>query len=116
MQAIGAGHIYLPKEMLLRKTAQLISVEESFIEDHILELVMDKKLMIKVIDQEEQIYLDQYYFMELNVARMLTDLNIPYPIASLLRARPGPEVEVAARQPAKLAPIDVHTPAISSSA
>lgn len=79
MQAIGAGHIYLPKEMLLRKTAQLISVEESFIEDHILELVMDKKLMIKVIDQEEQIYLDQYYFMELNVARMLTDLNIPYP-------------------------------------
>ena len=78
-QAIGAGHVYLPKEMLLRKTAQLIGVEESFIEDHMLELVLDKKLMIKVIDQEEQIYLDQYYFMELNVAKMLTDLNIPYP-------------------------------------
>lgn len=78
-QAIGAGHVYLPKEMLLRKTAQLIGVEEGFIEDHMLELVLDKKLMIKVVDEEEQIYLDQYYFMELNVAKMLTDLNIPYP-------------------------------------
>ena len=38
------------------------------------------------------------------------------PMASLFRARPGPEVEVAARQPAKLAPIAVQTPAISSSA
>jgi hypothetical protein len=38
------------------------------------------------------------------------------PIASDLSARPGPDVEVTARFPAKLAPIDVHMPAISSSA
>lgn len=78
-QALGSGHVYLPKEMLLRKTAQLIGVEPAFIEDHLLELVLDKKLMIKVVREEEQVYLDQYYFMELAVAKMLTDLNIPYP-------------------------------------
>ena len=38
------------------------------------------------------------------------------PIASLFSASPGPEVDVAARLPAKLAPIAVHIPAISSSA
>ena len=38
------------------------------------------------------------------------------PIASLFNARPGPDVDVAAKQPAKLAPIEVQIPAISSSA
>ena len=79
MQALGSGHVYLPKEMLLQKTSQLIGVEPDYIEDHFLELVMDKKLMIKVVEGKEQIYLDQYYYMELNTARMLVDLNITYP-------------------------------------
>ena len=78
MQGSLSGHTCLPKEMLLRKTAQLIGLEPSFIEDHLLELVMDKKLMIKGKEGEEEIYLDQYYFMELHVARMLTDLNVDY--------------------------------------
>ena len=38
------------------------------------------------------------------------------PIASLFRANPGPEVLVAAKSPAKLAPMAVQIPAISSSA
>jgi len=38
------------------------------------------------------------------------------PIASLLSERPGPEVEVTAKEPAKLAPIEDTIPAISSSA
>ena len=37
------------------------------------------------------------------------------PRASLFKASPGPEVEVAARFPAKAAPIAEHAPAISSS-
>ncbi|MDO4553521.1 MAG: ATP-dependent RecD-like DNA helicase [Lachnospiraceae bacterium] len=79
MQGVGAGHVYLPKEMLLTKTAQLIGVEPSFIEDHLMELVLDKKLMIKTMDGQEQIFSDQYYFMELNAAKMLLDLNLSYP-------------------------------------
>jgi len=38
------------------------------------------------------------------------------PIASVLRDSPGPDVEVTAKAPAKLAPIDDTMPAISSSA
>lgn len=79
MQALGSGHIYLPKELLLQKTSQLLGVEPAYIEDHFLELVMDKKLMIKVMDGQEQIYLDQYYYMELSTAKMLADLNVAYP-------------------------------------
>lgn len=80
MQGVQAGHVYLPKEMLLRKTGELTGVEPSYIEDHLMELVLDKKLMIKTVEGEEQIYSDQYYFMELNTARMLLDLNLSYPV------------------------------------
>lgn len=80
MQGIGAGHVYLPKTMLLQKTAQLIGVEPDYIEDHLMELVLDKKLVIKTTEGEEQIYSDQYYFMELNAAKMLLDLNLSYPV------------------------------------
>jgi exodeoxyribonuclease V alpha subunit len=80
MQGINAGHVYLPKPLLLQKTATLIGVEPDYIEDHLMELVLDKKLVIKTTEGEEQIYSDQYYFMELNAAKMLLDLNLTYPI------------------------------------
>lgn len=97
MQGIGAGHVYLPKEMLLNKTAQLIGVDPSYIEDHLMELVLDKKLIIKSIDGEEQIYSDQYYFMELSVARMLIDLNLSYPVEEKELEQQMKEIEEGSR-------------------
>lgn len=97
MQGIGAGHVYLPKEMLLNKTAQLIGVDPSYIEDHLMELVLDKKLIIKSIDGEEQIYSDQYYFMELSVARMMIDLNLSYPVEEKELEQQMKEIEEGSR-------------------
>ena len=97
MQGIGSGHVYLPKEMLLNKTAQLIGVAPSYIEDHLMELVLDKKLIIKSIDGEEQIYSDQYYFMELSVARMMIDLNLSYPVEEKELEQQMKEIEEGSR-------------------
>ena len=56
-QAALSGHVYLPKDVLCRSAGQLLSMAPEFIEDHLMELVLDKKLMIRTIGEEEHVYL-----------------------------------------------------------
>ena len=74
-----------------------MGVDPSYIEDHLMELVLDKKLIIKSIDGEEQIYSDQYYFMELSVARMMIDLNLSYPVEEKELEQQMKEIEEGSR-------------------
>lgn len=76
LQAIGEGHTYLPESILLNKTRELLKVDEQHIEKHIMDMVIDKKLMIKEKEEIRMIYASRYYYMELNTAKMLHDLNI----------------------------------------
>lgn len=76
MQGVAAGHVYLPKEMLVRKTAELLGINPDYIEDHFMSLVLDKKIVMKTDGEEEQIYSEFYYFMELSTANMLCERNI----------------------------------------
>lgn len=76
LQAIGEGHTYLPEVVLLERAEQLLLVEQHSISIHIMDLVMDKKLIVKETDHKKLIYAARYYYMELNVAKMLHDLNI----------------------------------------
>lgn len=76
MQAVAAGHVYLPKEMLTRKTSELLNVNPDYIEDHFMSLVLDKKIVMKTDQDEEQIYSEFYYFMELSTANMLCERRI----------------------------------------
>lgn len=41
-QSTAAGHIYIPTELLLRKTAQMLLIEPERMERHLTELSMDK--------------------------------------------------------------------------
>ena len=79
-QSIGSGHVYLPKEILCRNTGQLLGVPAEFIADHLINLVLDKKLMIRTSGEEEHVYLSSYYFMEMNTSRMLLDLDLQFPM------------------------------------
>ena len=72
-QASLSGHVYLPKDVLCRSAGQLLSMSPEFIEDHLMELVLDKKLMIRTVNEEEHVYLSSYYFMELNTSRELEE-------------------------------------------
>lgn len=78
-QSVSAGHVYLPKEVLCRNTGQMLGMPLEYIGDHLMNLVMDKKLMIRVVNEEEHVYLSTYYFMERNTAAMLHNLDLKFP-------------------------------------
>ena len=78
--AAGEGHVYLPQEVLLSRASEILGVEASFMEKHVMDLAMDRKVVIKEeISGEERrriVYVSQYYYLELDTARRLTELNI----------------------------------------
>lgn len=77
LQSVADGHTYLPKEELLNKAGQILEVKITDIEKYLMDLSMEKKIILKE-DQTGKIrvYASQYYYMELNSAKMLHDLNI----------------------------------------
>lgn len=80
MQASVSGHVYLPREILCRSAGELLSVSPAFIEDHLMDMVLDKKIMIRTVEKEERVYLTSFYFMERNTSRMLLDLDLHFPM------------------------------------
>ncbi len=76
LQATGEGHIYLPAQILAERAAMLLGLHKEAIEPQIDNLAMDKKLVIKVKNEEKRVYAASYYYAELKCARMLHDLNI----------------------------------------
>ena len=76
LQATGEGHTCLPKENLLHRAAALLGVEEEQMETQLMNLCMDRKLVMKEQNGKVMVWYGQYYYMELNVAKMLHDLNL----------------------------------------
>ena len=76
LQATGEGHTCLPKEDLLHRAAALLGVEEEQMETQLMNLCMDRKLVMKEQNGKVMVWYGQYYYMELNVAKMLHDLNL----------------------------------------
>ena len=76
LQAMGNGHTYLPEEELLANASELLRVEPEHMEKHLVDLQMERKLVIKEKDEKRIVYPSQFFYMELNTARMLHDLNL----------------------------------------
>ena len=99
LQASANGHTYLPEEELEAQASELLKVEPEAIEKHLMDMQMDKRLVVKNLDAAGQgvnggglpvpdaaggdeplirrgVYAAQYYYTELNAAKMLHDLNI----------------------------------------
>jgi exodeoxyribonuclease V alpha subunit len=76
LQATANGHTYLPEEDLLSQSSELLKVDRQFIEKHLMDMQLDKRLVIRETDGRRVVYASQYYYMELNAAKMLHDLNI----------------------------------------
>lgn len=72
LQSVANGHTYLPKEELFAGASELLHVAQESMEKHLVDLQMEKKIVVK----GQEIYAAQYYYMELNAARMLHDLNL----------------------------------------
>ena len=86
-QAVGLGHIYLPKELLLRWTKQLLekgnsdyvqdvknlSIAEDMIEAQLMNLHVDGKVIIKTLEEQTIVYEQHSYHRELDTARRLLE-------------------------------------------
>ena len=78
--AAADGHVYLPQYILLSRASELLGVEPRYMEKHVMDLAMDRKVVIKEIPYgdttEKIIYASQYYYLELDTARKLKELAI----------------------------------------
>ena len=76
LQAVGNGHTYLPLNELLKEASELLKVAPSAMDKHLMDMQMEKRLVVKHTPEGQIVYSSQYYYLELNTARMLHDLNI----------------------------------------
>lgn len=75
-RAMGSGHVYLPMEELYSRTKELLGIQLDSIEKYIIDLSIEKRIMVRERDGIQVVYATVFYYMELNTAKMLHDLNI----------------------------------------
>lgn len=78
MQASVDGHTYLPRESLTSYASQLLGVSGERIEDGIERLIMESKLIEKDFMEEKRIFTPVLYYMEMDCARLLMDMDADY--------------------------------------
>jgi exodeoxyribonuclease V alpha subunit len=79
LQASGEGHVYLPQEELFGRASVLLGVDSSYMEKHLMDLAMERKVVLKEEGDSVLVYPSRFYYLELNTARMLKELNILCP-------------------------------------
>lgn len=79
LQASGEGHVYLPQEELFGRASVLLGVDSSYMEKHLMDLAMERKVILKEEGDSVLVYPSRFYYLELNTARMLKELNILCP-------------------------------------
>ncbi len=84
LQCVSEGHVYLPKSVLLTRVQQLLEIEVENVERHLMDLTIEKKIVQKPEEFDSRIYPSMYYYMELNIAKMLHDLNVQYEVPDVV--------------------------------
>jgi len=84
LQSVADGHVYLLKETLLVRAGELLQVNIEDIETYLMDLAVEKKVIVKRTETEVRVYAAHYYYLELNTAKMLHDLNLQYDIADMV--------------------------------
>lgn len=77
-QATAQGHVYLPQEELEAAVKSLLLVDVPDFDRFIMDLAIDKKIVVKELAGKRCIYAALYYYMEAGAARKLADLDIKY--------------------------------------
>lgn len=85
MQQAGySGHVSFPKERLILRAAELLNVPSEVIEPRLIDLIMEKKLIVKIIGEREMVYHFSMYYTEMDTAKKMLDLNIDYEIMDVV--------------------------------
>lgn len=84
-QSTGLGHMYLPKNLLINWTKQLLEksnepdenffVPDDLIEAQLMNLQVERKVIFKELNEEIIVYEGKSYYRELDTARMLLEIK-----------------------------------------
>ncbi|MGL6173667.1 MAG: SF1B family DNA helicase RecD2 [Cellulosilyticaceae bacterium] len=74
----GNGHTYMPRDLLIRQCMELLGVAEELIENAIIELSLNKSVIIKNYEGVNCIFLRAFFACEQSIARKLIDLASLY--------------------------------------
>jgi exodeoxyribonuclease V alpha subunit len=94
-QSTLQGHCYLPESYLLDEAARLLEINRELVEQQIDELSMNRQIVCREIDGEKCLYYGRLYYMEMDCARMLLDLNLSFPVREKDFERKVREIEKA---------------------
>ncbi len=86
-QASGDGHMCVPKDILAEKAGQLLMIDSGFMEKHLTDLSLDRKIILREEEGETFVYPSVHYYTELNTARMLCALSVRHPADEALREK-----------------------------
>lgn len=100
LQASNEGHTYLPMPELTQRASNLLQIEPKYIEKHYMNLAMDRKIIMRQVDDTTQIYASSFFYMEANTATMLKQLNASFDV-------PDIEIEERLRQIEKQTKMDL---------
>ncbi len=92
-QAVSEGHVYLPQPVLVHRATQILGVRIDEAEKYIIDLCIDRKIVRKEEEGEIRIYPSHFYYLELNTAKMLHDLDIDCEVPEELMERRLRKVE-----------------------
>lgn len=76
LQSVNDGHVFLNQDVLVRRAGELLGIEVTDVEKYLMDLAIEKKVVIKKEAEGMRIYPSRYYYMEMNVAKMLHDLDV----------------------------------------
>ncbi|MCI6093136.1 ATP-dependent RecD-like DNA helicase [bacterium] len=77
-QSVVDGHVYLIREVLMQRASALLEVGIQNMEKHLMDLAMERKVILKEGEDGLRVYPAHFYYLELNAAKMLHDLNVEY--------------------------------------
>jgi len=70
------GHTCLPEDLLIRRSAQILEVDEEMVREQLPQLQTDMRLHISEVGGTRMAYLQSMYHIEMETASMLCSLNI----------------------------------------
>ncbi len=82
LQASGEGHTYLPETELTPRASKLLNVTAEQVEKQYMDLAIERKIILKQMEDQTQIYAASFYYMEANTATMLKRLNVSYDVSN----------------------------------
>ncbi len=75
-----SGHTYLPRDLLLQKTAEMLQVAQELVEIQLENLQMERRVIIRPVGETQAVYAASDYYLELETAGMLCRLNRSYEV------------------------------------